>query len=184
MLKFMAASFIIGALAVNAASAQAFSLTCPDIKPGGKIADEQALNRYGCAGGNVSPALNWSGAPKAAKSFALMVLDPDAPIEGGFWHWVVFNLPADAQGLAKGAGDPKSNAAPRGATQGRNDFGAQGYGGPCPPKGDAPHRYHFMLLALDAEKLDVDEKATGAVVAAKLRSHTIAKTEFVGLYGR
>ena len=184
MLKAMAASFIISAVALNAASAQSFVLTSPDIKPGSRIADEQAFNRYGCAGKNLSPALNWSGAPKATKSFALMVHDPDAPIEGGFWHWVVFNISADAQGLAKGAGDPKSNAAPQGATEGRNDFGTQGYGGPCPPQGEAPHHYHFMLFALDAVKLDVDDRATGAVVAARLRAHTIAKAEFVGLYGR
>jgi hypothetical protein len=184
MFKSMAASFLASALALNAASAQSFAVTSPEIKPGGRIADEQAFNRYGCTGKNISPALNWSGAPTAAKSFALMVHDSDAPVAGGFWHWVVFNISADAQGLAKGAGDPKSNAAPPGATQGRNDFGAQGYGGPCPPSGDAPHHYHFMLFALDAEKLAIDPTATGAVVAAKLRVHTIAKTEFVGLYGR
>ena len=184
MLNSIAASFIASALTLNAASAQSFALTSPDIKPGSRIADEQAFNRYGCACKNISPELAWSGAPKATKSFALAVHDPDAPVQGGFWHWVVFNIPPDAQGLVKGAGDPKSGAAPQGATQGRNDFGTPGYGGPCPPKGDAPHRYHFMLIALDAEKLDADEKATGAVVAAKLSAHTIAKAELVALYGR
>ena len=75
-------------------AASALTLTSPDVKPGAKLADEQVFNSFGCAGKNVSPALNWSGAPKGTKSFALNVYDPDAPTGSGFWHWVVFNIPA------------------------------------------------------------------------------------------
>ena len=184
MFKSFTAGLFACALTLSSASAQAFSLTSPDIKPGGKIAEEQAFNSFGCTGKNISPALNWSGAPKNAKSFALMVYDPDAPTGSGFWHWVVFNISPDTMGLAKGAGDPKSDAAPKGAVQSRTDYGSMGYGGPCPPKGDKPHHYHFMLFAVDVDKLDADENASAAVVGFNLHYHTIAKTELLGLYGR
>jgi hypothetical protein len=165
-------------------AAHALDLTSPNIKPGGTIADEQVLNSFGCAGGNISPALNWSDAPKGTKSFALNVYDPDAPIGSGFWHWVIFNIPADATSLAKGAGDPKSAAAPKGAVQSRTDFGALGYGGPCPPKGDKAHHYQFTIFAVDVDKLDADENTTAAVVGFNLHFHTLAKATLTGLWGR
>ena len=140
------------------------TLTSPDIAPGATIANEQVANVFGCTGGNLSPALSWSGAPKDTKSFALSVYDPDAPTGSGFWHWVVFNIPPDVTSLAKNAGDPKGSAAPKGAVQSRTDFGVPGYGGPCPPKGDAPHHYHFTIFAVDTPKLDGDENISAAVV--------------------
>jgi Raf kinase inhibitor-like YbhB/YbcL family protein len=165
-----------------AAAAGALTLTSPDIKPNAKIADEQVFNSFGCTGKNVSPALSWSGAPKGTKSFALNVYDPDAPTGSGFWHWVVFNIPADTTSLAKGAGDPKSDAAPKGAIQSRTDYGAPGYGGPCPPPGDKPHHYIFTIYALDVDKLDADENATAAVVGFNLHFHTLAKASLTALY--
>jgi phosphatidylethanolamine-binding protein (PEBP) family uncharacterized protein len=98
-----------------AGTASAMSLTSTDIKPGAKIADEQIFNSFGCTGKNISPALSWTGAPKGTKSFALTAFDPDAPTGSGFWHWVVFNIPADVTSLAKGAGDPKGSASARDA---------------------------------------------------------------------
>jgi Raf kinase inhibitor-like YbhB/YbcL family protein len=166
----------------GAAVAGALTLTSPDVKAGGKIADEQVFNSFGCTGKNQSPALSWSGAPKGTKSFALNVYDPDAPTGSGFWHWVVFNIPADTTSLPKGAGDPKSDAAPKGAIQSHTDYGAPGYGGPCPPKGDKPHRYIFTLYALDVDKLDADENATAAVVGFNLHFHTLAKATLTALY--
>jgi Raf kinase inhibitor-like YbhB/YbcL family protein len=129
--KAFVASFLVAGLALSGA-AQALTLTSPDIKPGARIADEQVYS--GCGGKNVSPALSWSGAPKGTKSFALSVYDPDAPTGSGFWHWVVFNIPPDVTSLPKGAGDPKSDAAPKGAVQSRTDFGAPGYGGRARPR--------------------------------------------------
>jgi len=170
-------------LALSASAAQALSLTSPDIKPGAKIADEQVFNSFGCTGKNVSPALAWSGAPKGAKSFALMVYDPDAPTGSGFWHWVMFNIPADVTSLPKGAGDPKSDAAPKGAVQSRTDFGSPGYGGPCPPKGDKPHRYQFTIYALDTDKIDADANASAAFVGFNLHFHTLAKATLTGYWG-
>jgi Raf kinase inhibitor-like YbhB/YbcL family protein len=174
---------ILGGLA-SAGAANALSLTSPDIKPGAKISDDQAANVFGCTGKNISPALSWSGAPKGAKSFAITVYDPDAPTGSGFWHWVVVNIPADATSVPKGAGDPKGTGLPAGALMSRTDFGAPGYGGPCPPKGDKPHHYQFNIFAVDVDKLDVDENATAAVVGFNLHFHTLAKATLTGLYGR
>jgi Raf kinase inhibitor-like YbhB/YbcL family protein len=172
----------VGAIA-GADAASALTLTSPDIKPNATIADEQVFNGGGCTGKNMSPALNWSGAPKGTKSFAINVYDPDAPTGSGFWHWVAFNIPADVASLPKGAGDPKGNGMPAGVVQGHSDFGSAGYGGPCPPKGDKPHHYHFNIFAVDVEKLDADENATAAVVGFNLHFHTLAKATLTGVYG-
>jgi Raf kinase inhibitor-like YbhB/YbcL family protein len=181
---FKALSGMVFAAALASTAASAFELTSPDVAPGGKIADEQVFNNFGCSGKNVSPALKWSGAPAGTKSFALMIYDPDAPTGSGFWHWVMFDIPADVTELPKDAGDLKAGKAPKGAVQSRTDFGVPGYGGPCPPQGDAPHHYHFMLFAVDAAKLGPDAETTAAVVGFNLHFHTLAKTELLGLYGR
>ena len=178
----LAVSVAMAAMA-SAGAARALSLTSPDIKPGARIPDEHTFNGWGCSGANISPALSWSGAPEGTKSFALTLYDPDAP-RGGFWHWLMFNIPADVASLAKGAGDPKSHKAPQGAVQSRNDFGATGYGGPCPPRGDKPHHYQFTVFALDTEKLDANENASAALVASKLNFHTLAKAALTGVWGR
>ena len=112
-----------------------------------------------------------------------MVYDPDAPTGSGFWHWVMFNIPADATGLAQGAGDASRARPPAGAIQTRNDFGAPGYDGPCPPPGDPAHHYHFMLFAVDAAEAWRRRKHVAAVIGFNLHFHTLAKTEFVGVYG-
>src|SRR5271163_2844901 len=183
MLKATAFALFAAFLGAQGAAAQTMTLTSPDIKPGGKIADEQVFNAFGCTGGNTSPALSWSGAPQGTKSFALSVYDPDAPTGSGFWHWVVFNIPPDVTSLPKGAGDPKSAAAPKGAVQSRTDFGVPGYGGPCPPKGDAPHHYQFTIFAVDAPKLDGDENNSAALVGFMLHFHTLAKATLTGVWG-
>ena len=120
MLKVTAFALLSAFLGAEAAAAQTMTLTSPDIAPGARIANEQVLKGFGCAGANISPALSWSGAPKGAKSFALSVYDPDAPTGNGFWHWVVFNIPPDVTRLLKGAGDPKGPAAPKRAVQTRS----------------------------------------------------------------
>jgi Raf kinase inhibitor-like YbhB/YbcL family protein len=183
MIKATAFALFAAFLGCGAAAAQTMTLTSPDIAPGATIAKEQVVNVFGCSGGNTSPALSWSGAPQGTKSFALSVYDPDAPTGSGFWHWVVFNIPPDVTSLPKNAGDPKGAAAPKGAVQSRTDYGAPGYGGPCPPQGDPPHHYHFTIFAVDTPKLEGDESTTAAVVGFMLHFHTLANAELVGVYG-
>ncbi len=171
------------AATLASATASALEVTSPDIAAGSKIGDEHVFAGGGCTGKNVSPALKWSGAPAGTKSFALMVYDPDAPTGSGFWHWVMFDIPANVSELPRGAGDLKAGKAPAGATQSRTDWGAPGYGGPCPPQGDPPHHYHFMLFAVDAAKLGPDADASAAVIGFNLHFHALAKAEFVATYG-
>jgi phosphatidylethanolamine-binding protein (PEBP) family uncharacterized protein len=115
------------------AAAAPFKLTSTEVKEGGAMPDKLAFNSFGCTGQNVSPTLEWSNPPPGTKSFALMVHDPDAPTGGsGFWHWVVYNIPAEAKSLPAGAGKADNSALPKGAKQGNTDFGSPGYGGPCP----------------------------------------------------
>src|SRR5271169_1853031 len=144
-----------------------FTVESNSFKEGDYLAQAHILSAdfgHGCDGGNHSPHLAWSGAPVGTKSFAVTLYDPDAPTGSGFWHWVVVNIPPDTKGLAKKAGDPKSGLMPAGALQTRTDFGAPGYGGPCPPKGDKPHRYQFKLYAVDVPQLEgVTADASAAV---------------------
>jgi Raf kinase inhibitor-like YbhB/YbcL family protein len=160
-----------------------FALSSPDIANGGKISDAQVFNAFGCSGGNVSPALSWSNAPAGTKSFALLVHDPDAPTGSGWWHWVVYNIPAGTASFPADAGDPKKNLIPGGAVQGRTDFGTPGYGGPCPPPGK-PHHYHFRLYALKVPKLDLPADATAAFIGFNVKANALGETEILGLYGR
>jgi Raf kinase inhibitor-like YbhB/YbcL family protein len=159
------------------------TLTSPQITQGKTIAAEQVFNGFGCTGMNVSPALSWSGAPAGTKSFAVMVHDPDAPTGSGFWHWVVYDIPADTKSLPADAGDPSKKLMPAGAVQARTDFGTPGYGGPCPPPGK-PHHYHFRLYALKVSKLAVPPDATAALIGFNVNANKLAEADLVGLYGR
>jgi Raf kinase inhibitor-like YbhB/YbcL family protein len=139
---------------------------------------------FGCAGGNSSPELHWSGAPEGTKSFALTCYDPDAPTGSGFWHWLMVNIPPETTSLALGAGDPVAGTLPTGALQTRTDFGAPGYGGPCPPEGDHPHRYLFTLFAVKEATLPVEADTMPAVVGFMLNFNTLEKASLMGLYKR
>lgn len=163
----------------------AFTLSSPDFTRGGPIPNEQAYDSWGCTGANVSPALKWSGAPAGTKSFALLVHDPDAPTGGaGWWHWIVVDIPASATGLAKGAGKPDGSAMPPGAVSVNSDYGAPGYGGPCPPAGDKPHHYHFTLYALKVPKLDLPKGANASTAGFMVNANAIGKATLIGTYGR
>src|SRR3981081_985369 len=126
---------------------------------------------FGCDGGNQSPHLAWSGAPAGTKSFAVTCYDPDAPTGSGFWHWVVINIPPNVTELALDAGNRKSPKLPHGALQPRTDFGAPGYGGPCPPAGDHPHRYLFTAFAVSADKLPVGAATSAGARGSRLHVH-------------
>jgi Raf kinase inhibitor-like YbhB/YbcL family protein len=161
-----------------------FQLSSPTIKDQGKISNEHVFAGFGCSGGNVSPALQWKGAPKETKSFALTMYDPDAPTGSGWWHWVIFNLSPTLNALPANAGKPDGGAAPSGSIQSVTDFGQPGYGGPCPPQGDRPHRYIFTLYALKLEQLPLKGDSSGAMVGFYLNQNMMAKASFTAFYGR
>ncbi|MBS0446768.1 MAG: YbhB/YbcL family Raf kinase inhibitor-like protein [Proteobacteria bacterium] len=174
------------ALAAGAAGAQAagFALSSPTIKPNSTLTDAQVFNGFGCSGKNISPALAWGGAPAGTKSFALTVYDPDAPTGSGWWHWVVYNIPASATGIPEGAGDAAGKGLPAGSMQGRTDFGAPGFGGACPPAGDKPHRYVFTVYALKTDKLDVPADGSAALVGFMIHANMLGEAKFTARYGR
>lgn len=120
-------------------------------------------------GRNLSPHLSWSGHPEQTRSFVVSCLDPDAPTGSGFWHWMVVDVPATVTELATGA------ELPQGAYAVRNDFGERGYGGPAPPPGDRPHRYVFVVHAVDVEHLPVTPDTPPAAVGFNLAFHTLAR---------
>ena len=148
-----------------------FVLTSPAFKNGAPIHEH-----YTCDGADASPPLSWSGAPAGTKSFALLCDDPDAP--GGTWHhWAVYGIPASATNLPESYPPTKPG-------QAINDFGRPGYGGPCPPRGNGPHRYRFRLLALKVETLDFAKAPRCLEVEPKARPHILATAELVGTYSR
>jgi Raf kinase inhibitor-like YbhB/YbcL family protein len=163
-----------------------FTVTSDSFKDGDYLPNDFILSAdfgFGCAGGNRSPHLKWSGPPAGTKSFAVTCYDPDAPTGSGFWHWLVVNIPANVDELTEGAGS-SGGRLPAGALQTRTDFGAPGYGGPCPPRGDHPHRYIFTVFAVKTDKLEVKTDTSAAVVGFNLHFNTLAKAEIMGLFKR
>jgi Raf kinase inhibitor-like YbhB/YbcL family protein len=164
----------------------AFTVTSNSFKDGDYLRSDFVLSAdfgFGCAGGNKSPHLKWSGAPDGTKSFAVTCYDPDAPTGSGFWHWLVVNIPGNVSELAEGAGSA-GRSLPAGALATRTDFGAPGYGGPCPPEGDHPHRYLFTVFAVKTDRLDLKADTSAAVVGFNLHFNTLAKAMIMGLYKR
>jgi len=154
---------------------ETMNLTSPAFKNNGSIPSV-----YTCDGKDISPALDWSGVPKNAKSLVLIVDDPDAPDPAApkmTWvHWVLYNLPATATGLAEAISD---SALPSGTLQGLNDWKRTGYGGPCPPIGR--HRYYHKLYALDTVLPDL-KRPTKSRVEQAMRGHIIEQVVLLGTY--
>jgi len=153
------------------------SLNSPAFAPKATIPE-----RHTCDGGDVSPALQWSGLPDGVKSLALIVDDPDAPDPAApqrTWvHWVLYNLPATASALPEGV---TSSQLPAGTREGLNDWKRTGYGGPCPPTGR--HRYFHKLYALDSVLPDLGKPDKAQLLKA-MEGHVMAETELVGTYQR
>ncbi len=168
----------------SAAIAAEFTLSSPTIKPNSTLSSDQVFNGFGCSGKNLSPALQWNGAPTGTKSFAITLYDPDAPTGSGWWHWVVYNLPATVTKLPDGAGDPSGKLLPKGTVQGRTDFGTSGFGGACPPPGNPPHHYIFTVHALKTEKIELPKDASAAMVGFMLNANCLAKASLTAQYGR
>ncbi len=170
-------------LAATPCFAADFTVQSTSWQDGQMMKDSSVYNGFGCTGGNVSPQLSWTNAPEGTKSFAVTVYDPDAPTGSGWWHWTLFNIPADVSELSEGAGSDPSKL-PAGAVQGRTDFGKPGYGGACPPQGDKPHRYILTVYALKIDKIDLKDDASGALVGYYLNQNSLAKASLTVKYGR
>ena len=177
------ALFFIVALATPSGT-PGFVLTSTAFKSGGTIPHQYSYSGSGCTGRNTSPELAWSGAPDGTQSLAVTVFDSDAQKGVGWWHWVVFDLPADLTSLPAGAGSGAGDLMPSDAVQGRNDFQGVGYGGPCPPPGSPAHHYHFTLYALDEHLDGLSPLSSGPTLVGAMRGHVLAKAELVGLFSR
>src|SRR5437763_6685850 len=129
-------------------------------------------DRHASGGEDISPALEWSGAPDGTQAFAVVVHDPDAPLVDGFTHWVAYNIPGDATGLPEGGGD---------AVQGLNSMGNQGYIGPAPPPDHGTHHYYFWVYALDAE-LGLEPGLDRRALIDRIEDHVIEQARLVGTY--
>jgi Raf kinase inhibitor-like YbhB/YbcL family protein len=136
--------------------------------------------RFTCDGEDLSPPLDWTGAPAEARSFVLLCDDPDAP--AGTWHhWAANDIPGERVGLPQGANE---QADKEGFKQAINDFRRSGYGGQCPPHGHGPHHYSFRLLALSTDHLPLRKDPSCRDVEREARKHLIAEATLTGLYGR
>jgi Raf kinase inhibitor-like YbhB/YbcL family protein len=139
--------------------------------------------RYTADGDDISPPLKWSGIPQTTKELALIVEDPDAPQPTPFVHWVMYKIPANADGLPEGVSTRAHPDFPAGAVQGKTSFKRIGYGGPAPPKGHGTHHYHFRLFALD-EPLEVQGELDKNALLAAMSGHVLDQGELVGTYKR
>lgn len=171
-------------LAPLAAGAGEFSLSSPSFDAATPLPVAQVFEGFGCHGGNRSPALRWTNAPAATKSFAITMFDPDAPTGSGWWHWVVYNLPPSITALPEDAGRPSGERLPSGSVHGRTDFGLYGYGGACPPEGAAAHRYVITLHALRVAKLDLPADASAALVGFLIHANRLASASIQTTFAR
>jgi Raf kinase inhibitor-like YbhB/YbcL family protein len=156
-----------------------FTVTSPDVSDGRPLSMHQVHDS--ADGQNISPALSWTGAPEETRSFVVTCFEPDAPTPSGFWHWCAVNLPASVTDLPAGAG-AGDDSLPDGAFHVRNDFSQSRYDGAAPPAGDVPHRYFYVIHAVDVDQLEVDGGTSPAVVSFNLAFHTLARAVLQGTY--
>jgi Raf kinase inhibitor-like YbhB/YbcL family protein len=168
----------------NLPPAASFSLTSSDLSEGEKLAMPQVSDVFGAGGEDVSPQLSWSGFPPETKSFVVTMCDPEAPTVSGFWHWAVVNIPGNVTELPAGAGDESGSGLPQGAFQLPNDARTASYVGAGPPEGTGRHRYIFAVLALEAEKVEIDKGATPALLMFNLFEGTLGRALLTGWYER
>jgi Raf kinase inhibitor-like YbhB/YbcL family protein len=159
-----------------------FTLRSPALKPDEIVPKKFVFNGMGCNGENISPPLEWKGFPEGTKSFVLTVVDPDASTDGGWRHWILANIPPNTTSLEEGAST--KGLIPDSAIEIENDFEKTHYGGPCPPKGDQPHRYVFTVYAINTDHLNLDAHSDRASVETLLNNNSIGKASFTVRYGR
>jgi Raf kinase inhibitor-like YbhB/YbcL family protein len=158
-----------------------FDVTSTDVVDGGTLDTPQLSGIFGAGGEDVSPSLTWSGFPAESRSFVVTAYDPDAPTVSGFWHWAVVDLPASTTSLDTNAGDEGASL-PGGAFTLANDAGLKRFLGAAPPPGHGPHRYYFVVHAVDVESLGIPEDASPAFLGFNLFSHTLARATIVATH--
>lgn len=169
---------ILGVFFMQNSSAEGFTISSNTFTDGQTMPKSLIHSHFGCTGENKSPHLKWEGAPKDAKSFALIVHDPDAPRPTGWYHWIVLNIPADIKELK--AGQQINHP----MMQAKNDFGSVTYGGACPPKGHGIHRYNFTIYALDCAALIPSPGSTPDSIERQVKKHALASATITAMYGR
>ena len=148
-----------------------FTITSPDFRDGGPLSQRNEINQFGCTGSNIAPELDWKNVPAGTKSFVMLMSDYDAPIAGGFHHWIVYNIPGSTREL-------EGNHA---FTEGTTSFGFIGYGGPCPPPTGETHHYLFLLYAINIAHVGEQGLKFGDVVSA-IRGHVLGATSIIGTF--
>jgi len=158
------------------APAAALTVSSSAFAEGATIPATHAYLNCGADATNASPPLSWTGAPATTRSFALIMDDPDAP-GGTFTHWIAWNIAAATTSLPQGVTTSISSL-----VQGQNDFGEQGYGGPCPPAPTGAHRYRFTVFALSVDSLTIPATSTVAALRAALDAKVVAQGTLTGRY--
>lgn len=148
-----------------------FTITSPDFRDGGPLSKKTEFNQSGCTGSNIAPELDWTNVPAGTQSFVMLMSDYDAPVAGGFQHWIVYNIPAGVRQL-------KGNHA---FTEGTNSYGFIGYGGPCPPPTGETHHYLFLLYATNRAHVGGQGLTFGKVVSV-LQGHVLGATSIIGTF--
>jgi Raf kinase inhibitor-like YbhB/YbcL family protein len=148
-----------------------FTITSPDFRDGRPLSQKNEFNQFGCTGSNLAPELNWTNVPAGTKSFAMLMSDYDAPVAGGFHHWIVYNIPAGTRELE--GNHP--------FTEGTTSFGFMGYGGPCPPPTGETHHYLFLLYATNIAHVGEPGLTFSEVVSA-IQGHVLGATSIIGTF--
>ncbi len=154
-----------------------FTVTSDACDDGGTLPAAHAKS-----GGDISPPLSWSGAPAGTRGYAVTCFDPDAPTPSGFWHWTVIGIPADVTSLPADAGAAGGTNLPDGAFHVVNDYGDKAFGGAAPPPGDRPHRYFFVVHALDTADMGIDDSVTATAAAFNTVMHTLARGQLMARF--
>ena len=159
-----------------------FQVTSNDITDGEMLPIRHVSGILGAGCEDVSPHLIWFGAPGDTKSYTVTCFDPDAPTGSGFWHWIVYDIPATVMELATGVGSQDGAELPQGAKQLKNDAGLYGYLGSAPPPGHGPHRYMFVVHALNIDMLPINEEVSAAICGFNMFGTTIGRALVTPIY--
>ena len=159
-----------------------FEITSNDVIDGGMLNLTQVSGILGAGGEDVSPHLSWSGAPDDTQSYVVTCFDPDAPTGSGFWHWIVYDIPANVTELVTGAGLQDGTGLPNGAKQLKNDAGLYGYVGSAPPVGHGMHRYVFAVHSLSIAYLPINEEVSAAICGFNMFGTTLARALIIPVY--